>query len=227
MLVCVVGTDGAGKSTVTKAIARQLAGQGERIQRVDRWDIVANQSYPAARFMRPDIPDARLCIADMPNPPRFLFLMWSIGMALLGRRDVLEPADVTLMDGYWMKHAASEVVYGLPRPWVEAVAAGLPRPDVVIYLRLDPATAWQRRQRRDIVPYECGMDPACGYEQFIAHQGKIRAVLDAWSARDAWIEIDAAAPQAEVEAAVLRSLTGARPITKLGSRTAQRHPSSA
>jgi hypothetical protein len=114
--------------------------------------------------MRPDIPDTRLCVADMPGLPRFLFLMWSIGMALLGGRDVPEPVDVTLLDGYWMKHAASEIVYGLPQPWVEAVAAGLPRPDAVIYLGLDPAEAWKRRQHRDIVPYECGMDAACTYE---------------------------------------------------------------
>lgn len=207
MLVCVVGTDGAGKSTVTAAIARRLAVEGRRVERVDRWDIVANQSYPAARFMRPDIPDTRLCVADMPNPPRFLFLMWSIGLALLGKRQLPEPGDVTLLDGYWMKHAASEIVYGLPRPWVEAVTEGLPRPDAVIYLRVDPASSWKRRPHGDIVPYECGMDPACGYEAFLAHQIKIRAVLDSWSARDAWIEVDAAPPRAEVEAAVMRAIT--------------------
>jgi thymidylate kinase len=167
--------------------------------------------------MRPDIPDTRLCVADMPGLPRFLFLMWSIGMALLGGRDVPEPVDVTLLDGYWMKHAASEIVYGLPQPWVEAVAAGLPRPDAVIYLGLDPAEAWKRRQHRDIVPYECGMDAACTYEAFIAHQRKIRAVLDTWSARDAWIELDAAAPLAEVEAAVMRALTRVMPVTALRS----------
>ncbi len=207
MLICVVGADGAGKSTVTKLIAQRLTGQGRRIERVDRWDIVANQAYPATRFMRPDIPDTRLCVADMPSQPRFLFLMWSISMALLGKQEMTEPADVTLLDGYWMKHAASEIVYGLRRPWVEAVTDGLPCPDAVIYLRIDPAVAWERKRHGDVVPYECGMDPECAAGTFLAHQRAVQSVLDRWSIRGGWIEVDAAPPLAEVELAVTEALT--------------------
>jgi thymidylate kinase len=206
MLVCVVGADGAGKSTVTKLVAQRLTEQGTPIERIDRWDIVDNPAYPATRFMRPDVPDTRLCVADMPNPPRLLFLMWSIGMALLGKDGPVDPDAVTLLDGYWMKHAASEIVYGLDRPWVEAVTSGLPRPDAVIYLKIDSSKAWERKRDGDVVPYECGMDPDCRQDTFLAHQNKITAVLDSWSVRDGWHEIDADAPLAEVGESVMAAL---------------------
>jgi thymidylate kinase len=210
MLVCVVGADGAGKSTVTKLAAQEFARRGVPIERVDRWDIVGNpETYAATRFMRPDVADTRLCVAEMPNPPRLLFLMWSIGMALLGRSG--EPGEdaVTLLDGYWMKHAASEIVYGLDRSWVEAVTSGLPAPDAVVYLRLDPQRAWERKRDGDVVPYECGMDPDCGEGTFLAHQGRIQAVLDDWSATFGWTEVDADQPIEDVVSTVVDALARA------------------
>lgn len=201
MLISLAGLDGAGKSTLTRRLDGDLRAAGRAVRRIDRWDIVGNPEYPATRFMRPDVPDTRLCVADMPNPPRFLFLMWSIGMALLAKPPA--PAGtVTLLDGYWMKHAASEIVYGLSRPWVEAVVEALPRPDVVVHLALDPEVAWERKAGGDVVPYECGMDPSCSRETFLAHQHRIRAILDAWAERDGWRVVDASRPVDEVAAAV-------------------------
>ncbi|KOT30504.1 thymidylate kinase [Streptomyces caelestis] len=193
MIVSVAGTDGAGKSTVTRLAAERLTRAGVPIERVERWDIVDNPRYPAARLLRPDVPTARTCVADMPAGPRFLFLMWSIDMALVGRapgngRD----GAVTLLDGYWMKHAASEIAYGLDRAWVESVVAGLPPSRTVVYLRLEPEEAWERKVGRDLVPYECAMDPACSRESFLTHQRRILDVLDSWASRFGWREIDAA-----------------------------------
>ncbi|MBB5159491.1 dTMP kinase [Saccharopolyspora phatthalungensis] len=196
MLISVVGADGAGKSTLTRLLARRLTELGRPIERIDRWDIVDNPAYPATRFMRPDVPDTRLCVAEMPTESRFLFLMWSISMAVLGKRN--PSGSATLLDGYWMKHAASEIVYGLDRPWVEAITAGLPSSDVVLYLRVDPEAAWERKRDGDVVPYECGMDPNCGEHTFLSHQRKIRAELDSWAERDGWIVVDPHRPVPEV-----------------------------
>lgn len=195
MIVSLVGSDGAGKSTVSKRATERLAGLGTVVERVDRWDIVDNPAYPAARFMRPDVPDTRLCVAEMPNATRFLFLMWSISHALLGRTPAaVRPGAVTLLDGYWMKHAASEVVYGLDPAWAESVVSGLPGSDRVLYLRIDPQQAWERKADGDVVPYECGMDEECSQKSFLTHQGRILDVLDGWAERFGWTALDAGAP---------------------------------
>ncbi|MEU3895414.1 thymidylate kinase [Streptomyces sp. NPDC045251] len=202
-----MGTDGAGKSTVSQRVTRHLTDQGLRIARVDRWDIVDNPAYPATRFMKPDVPDTRQCVAEMPPTTRFLFLMWSISHALLGRSAGPAPAeDITLLDGYWMKHAASEIVYGLDRQWAESVVSRLPLGET-LYLRVEPAEAWERKAGRDVVPYECGMDDSCSRESFLLHQKHIQAVLDGWARRYDWQVLDATQPLDTVVDRVVSSVS--------------------
>ncbi|MFD7164769.1 nucleoside/nucleotide kinase family protein [Streptomyces violascens] len=206
MIVSLVGSDGAGKSTVSRLVTGRLGALGLQVERVDRWDIVGNPAYPAARFMKPDVPDTRLCVAEMPNTTRFLFLMWSIGHALLGRTPgAAAPGALTLLDGYWMKHAAAEIVYGLDREWVESVVSALPASQVV-YLRLDPERAWERKVGRDVVPYECGMDPTCARDSFLTHQKRILAVLDDWAVRHGWQTLDAEQPLDDVVGQVVAAV---------------------
>ena len=207
MLIAVVGTDGAGKSTVARLVSEALEHDGWPVTHIDRWHIVDNPLYPAARFMRPDVPDTRLCVAEMPNPTRFLFLVWSIGLALLGRKAAAVHAvtGIEMLDGYWMKHAASEIVYGLDGEWVEQVVSALPGADVVVYLRIDPEAAWDRKDG-DIVPYECGMDESCSRDRFLAHQHAIQALLDGWAVRRGWTVVDAARGLPEVVADVRQAI---------------------
>jgi thymidylate kinase len=122
-----------------------------------------------------------------------------MSMALLASRREWSDETIVLLDGYWMKHAASEIAYGLDEKWVEYVVAGLPLPDLVIYLRLTPEEAWLRK-RGSLVSYECGMDTSCSKTSFLAHQYRISSLLDAWSERFGWVVIDASAPSSDVVA---------------------------
>ncbi|MEW1616540.1 MULTISPECIES: thymidylate kinase [unclassified Streptomyces] len=204
-----MGSDGAGKSTASRLVTERLLAAGTEIERVDRWDIVDNPAYPTTRFMKPGVHSTRLCVAEMPSASRFLFLMWSVSHALLGRTPAaVRPDSVTLLDGYWMKHAASEIVYGLDRAWVEGVVSGLPPCEQVIYLRIDPKQAWERKAGRDIVPYECGMEPECSQTAFLLHQNRILDVLDDWSERFAWLTVDAGQPLGEVVGQVVSAVSG-------------------
>jgi thymidylate kinase len=107
-----------------------------------------------------------------------------------------------------MKHAASEVAYGLDRAWVEDVARGLPYPDLVVYLRVTPELVWERKGGRPL-PYECGMDLSCSRARFLAHQRKIHGVLDEWAVRYGWSVVDGARPLAAVLDSVVLEAVGA------------------
>jgi len=214
MFIALVGCDGAGKSTVTRLLTG--SGDGPPVRRSDRWDIVAEpEHYPSARLLRPDVRLGRTTAAEMPNPARFLFFLWSSCMALQAREPQPAPGTVTLLDGYWMKHAAVEVVHGLDRGWVESVAAGLPACDQVLYLRIAPETAWERKQGEEILPYECGGDPLCSRASFLAHQGRVRAVLDDWAQRFGWRTLDADRPVEEI-AGLVREAAGL-PVPSAGA----------
>jgi dTMP kinase len=220
VLVTIVGSDGAGKSTVSRLVTERLEAEGRAVDRVDRWDVVDNPQYPLARFIRPEVRDIRACLAEMENPSRFLFMMWLVGHAVLGRRASAAQGATTLLDGYWMKHAASEIAYGLDPEWTRSVVAGLPQADLIIYLRLDPKEAWQRKQDGDLVPYECGMDKECSQDSFIRHQRKIGATLEDWSTRFGWTEIDASAPLAQVVETVLGLAAAAADAAEAAGRNA-------
>jgi thymidylate kinase len=205
VLIAVVGADGAGKSTVTSAVRDRVVAAGYPARRLDRWDIVGNPAYPTARFLTPDQREVRSCTARMSSSPRLLFLLWAAAMALLDGRPGPAAGEITLMDGYWMKHAASEVAYGLDRTWVEQVALGLPRPDLTIHLRVPPETAWQRKDGRPF-PYECAMDLTCSRTSFLAHQRAIHELLDHWAARYGWLTVDATQPLSAVVDVVVRQI---------------------
>jgi dTMP kinase len=195
MIAAIVGADGAGKSTVVRAIRERL---GAHTRVIDRWDIVGDpQEYPTADFIKPDKRYVRTCTALMSPEPRLLFLLWT-SIASVAERRTADPAgSVVLLDGYWMKHAASEIAYGLDQWWVEQIVAGLPGVDIVIYLRSDPETAWSRISDR-VVPYECAMDLTCVKSSFIGHQQKIHDVFDKWAAWPRWVTLDARRPLDDV-----------------------------
>jgi dTMP kinase len=204
MIVAIVGPDGAGKSTATRLVTERLRARGDAATLVDRWHIVGDARYPAARFMQASVEETRLCVAEMPGASRFLFLMWSMAYALEARTPV--PGAVTVLDGYWMKHAASEAAYGIDLAWIQSVVAGLPRADAVVYLRVTPEAAWARKEDGDVAPYECGMDPSCSRASFVAHQTRILELLDRWAERDGWAVVDASGTPDDAARAVVACL---------------------
>jgi dTMP kinase len=202
-LIAVVGTDGAGKSTLTALLESSLTQTGLPARQVGRWDIVGNPSYPTGACLTPVERQARSCAARMSSTPRLLFLLWADALALADRDGGL-PGETVLLDGYWMKHAAGEIAFGADRSWVEAVTDGLPPADLVVYLRVDPELAWLRKDGRPL-PFECGMDHSCAKPSFLAHQSKIQSTLDGWARRFGWLTLDATvAPELLVEHLVER-----------------------
>jgi len=211
--VAVTGADGAGKTSLTTSVVAALRARGRVVSRRDRWDVMGHAAdFPAARFLPDDIGLLRQCVTEMPAASRLLFLVWTMELALTGRRTE-DSNTLILTDSYWMKHAASETVYGLDEAWVLSVCSGLPAATAVVYLRVDPVLAWQRRAD-SVNAYECGMDPLCSRESFASHQAALRGVLDRWADQLDWHVVDADQPLAEVH----------RQVEKLVDELAPRGP---
>jgi thymidylate kinase len=200
------GTDGAGKSTqIGRTIAR-LAERGLTTRRYDKWDAYDRGRFPECRFVRQPLEDLRRCIAEMEGESRAMFLFWIIATTLKG----LGTCDVDLLDGYWYKHAASELTLGASRRLIGALSAALPPADHVLYLRVDPERALARKP--EVTRYECGRDPALSPDSFLRHQHRLRAILDGWAKESGWAVIDANRPPDQVSADVDRTIDQLLPL---------------
>jgi thymidylate kinase len=197
MLVVIVGTDGAGKTSLSKALDRALIDHGITSCRLDRFGILNRMEAPAAGFVHADVDSLRQYALDMSAPARLLFYLWSMALTVTSTMARPDVPQVIIYDSYWIKHVAVEIAYGEDEH--RAVAAGrlLPAPDLTIYLKASPAALYERKIG-DLVAYECGMNPACERESFISHQTKLKERLDHWSEAQGWHMFDALRPTDEL-----------------------------
>jgi dTMP kinase len=192
VLIVIAGTDGSGKSTVAARLLASLSEGGLTCRRRDKWDIYDRLLHPSCKFLRGPLDELRSCISSMPVPARTLFLFWTMHMTM--RPELLEGADITVVDSYIYKHAASELLYGAPADMVEALSRPMIQPDAVFLLDIDPREAWRRKLSRnldDVVPYECGMSTQMDAESFCAHQSRLREQLQVWAREKGWHVLDA------------------------------------
>jgi thymidylate kinase len=205
-LIAIVGSDGAGKSTVVQAVKAEIA-RFCSVSLVDKWDILDHGMFPEYRFLSTDLKTLRTCVAEMRDTNRTLFLFWALQGSLSPER--LRQTEVVLLDGYWPKHAAAEIAYSAPPSLLDALISVMPRADLTILLDVDPEVAYARRAsdpRTALVAYECGQSD-CSKAGFIAHQSKIRASLLPWARDHGWTVIDANRPLDAVTADVVGSVT--------------------
>ncbi|MFD7081296.1 thymidylate kinase [Streptomyces sp. NPDC059918] len=196
------GPDGAGKSTQVKRLQSWAESQGLSFRVVGKWQVFAEAEVPQARFLRgTTLDELRVCIAEMPNPARMLFLGWLNTLA--AERARAAEADLVVLDGYWVKHAATELLAGCPEELVDAIVHAMAPVDTVVFFDVTPEEAL-RRKKGDITPYECGRDPECRPETFLAHQAATRDVMLGWADRRGWDVVRA--NTAEAAAQQLRKL---------------------
>jgi adenylate kinase len=112
-----------------------------------------------------------------------LFLGWLNTLAAERARAAEE--DLVVLDGYWIKHAATELLAGCPEKLVDAIVEAMAPVDTVVFFDVTPQEAL-RRKKGDITPYECGRDPRCRPESFLSHQTAVRDVMLDWADRRGW-----------------------------------------
>lgn len=204
MIVAMDGPDGAGKSTQVKRLRSWAESQGLSFRVVGKWQVFEEAEVPQARFLRgTTLDELRVCIAEMPNPARMLFLGWLNGFAAERARAADAEADLVVLDGYWVKHAATELLAGCPQELVDGIVHAMAPVDTVVFFDVTPEEAL-RRKKGDITPYECGRDPECRPESFLSHQAAVRDVMLKWADQRGWDVVRA--NTAEAAAQQLRKL---------------------
>lgn len=189
MLIALAGIDGAGKSTQCKLLKQWLNSRRIEATVLDKWDIFDSDTYPECRFIVPDLDLLRNCIAEMHGPSRAIFLIWTIAATLKKMTNALD--HVYISDGYWYKHLASEVLYGVDKQWLLSLVSELPIADIILYFNVDIDNTAVRKET--YTPYECGRD-AVSTSSFCEHQKKLKSVLDDWALEFGWSVIDANKP---------------------------------
>jgi len=202
LTVAIAGCDGAGKSTLVRGLAAALAARGIDVEVVDKWDIFDPAAYPECAFLDGDRERLKRCVASMQGIARALFVLWMIAMTLKRMDDRAGEEKIRLLDGYWMKHAAAEIVLGCPADAVLATVRALPLADLTLFLDLPPEAALRRKPRPS--RYECGCDARESREAFFSHQSRVRALLSEWTNELGWVRIDSEMPGGVVLDDVLR-----------------------
>lgn len=184
MIVALDGPDGAGKSTQIDYLIDWAHRQGRSVRAVGKWEILQPAVVPVARFLGgTDRAELRVCIAEMPSPSRMMFLAWMNTLTAERARQATE--DLVILDGYWIKHAASELLLGCQPGLVEAVTEAIAPVDLVVYVDVSPEEAL-RRKGNDLTPYECGTDSTCDPQRFLSHQSGMRQVMLEWARSRGW-----------------------------------------
>jgi dTMP kinase len=200
MIIAFSGCDGSGKSTQVRRIRQSLQEQGWDVEVLDKWDILNPQKLPECRFLKPDLDDLRVCIAEMEGPSRAMFLFWSIAITLT-KDDLHRDDKIYLLDGYWMKHAASEIIYGCPSDLIDSMVRSLPRADLTFYFDITPEESMRRKP--EFTPYECGRILDYTPDDFIRHQTKLRNHMLNWVDQYGWYKISSFQEQDAITKQVL------------------------
>jgi len=169
-LFVLCGIDGAGKTTML----RQAAAR-----RPD-WEVGSYE--PKSWLPHPDLPhfawclehDPRLVTAALTASTRAAFLASMVVTHFdYWVRPRLTAGSVVLMDSLHYRFLARAQVRGETTALLEAAAADLPWPDMLVLAELDPEVAARRKDGFD--PHECSRDPTVG--DFVAFQAEVQDAL--------------------------------------------------
>lgn len=135
LLIAAEGLDGSGKSAALDLLARWLERKGRTVQ-VVRWD-----PSRLINRVRGNVETAGILTL------RVAALLTAADAEGRADREIRPPVDrgeVVLADRYAWSAIAREIARGVDPDWAARLYGLMPRPDLVLFHRLDPATAVAR-----------------------------------------------------------------------------------
>jgi dTMP kinase len=220
MILAFEGLDGAGKSTAALQLSAELTKK-----RIDNVLVSsASLSEDESDEIEDDDEDADFVFRkiwrlrdelEQRFGPRSLCLSNAWEFAYRWESQVvpaLEAGKVVIADRYIDTPLVREVLRGIDEAYVRSVYSFAPAPDLVLYLDLDPETAYQRKtQARLLIGYfEAGRDVIRTAKtvrmSFVAFQNRCRDRYRDLLAREDVVQIDAARPAVEVHAAIVQAV---------------------
>lgn len=181
LLVAVEGIDGSGKTTLTAALTTVLALRGTRVTRLRE-----PSDGPAGQLLRS-------LSASGSRHPMMLALVSAADRFDQQTQIAAQECDLVISDRYYLSGLAYHAADGIDQLAYQRINAGIRRPDLYLFLHLDPPVAAARLGDRSRDRWEQGSVAAAVPG---AYEAALRLVQSTESAQVA--RLDAAAPAGDV-----------------------------
>lgn len=159
-LICITGIDGSGKSTLIKTLNRKVEGS-----------VVASiwQSFESNQQLFKTKRDVYEYMLSLTVNSRVIFLAHAIRFGL--ERALESRSEIVLLDGYYYKYFAPELVLGADPDLIRKLGDTFPQPDCIICLDADAELSFSRKQ--EITSYECGFAMEVSHETYVNFQESV------------------------------------------------------
>lgn len=186
-LIVIEGGDGSGRSTQVLLLTEWLESEGFAVQTTGlRRSVLMGQNLD------------QLLASNMVNRLTMSMLYATDFYDQLEHRIIpaLRAGLVVLADRYIYTLMARSVVRGLDRGYLERIYAMAMKPDLTVWLDINPEIAFAREFKKTnaISFWEAGLDLSLSsnlYESFILYQSRVRAEFEAMAAQHRFVPVKA------------------------------------
>ncbi|WP_433892711.1 aminotransferase class V-fold PLP-dependent enzyme [Streptomyces sp. CA-111067] len=189
--IVIEGGDGAGKTTLARAVAAALKDRG--VTYVDRRQVSTTAPY-ATRLME-HLSQMLWHCGDSPDLPDTFWAHLQAAWFIAHGEHVVSPAAQSgpvIVDGWYYKLTSKLLGQGWSSTEIDQHFSRVPEPDHVIVLRVDPEQSWDRASNR-LRPSELGMHgefAELGKVSFLAYQQAGLDALTIMAGQRGWTILD-------------------------------------